>query len=53
MDVHSALDTATECKSELSAANVSIKSVAAKLEEWRNFYSIASAAVRVVENPDN
>ncbi|KAB5556191.1 hypothetical protein DKX38_007100 [Salix brachista] len=53
LDVHSALDKATECKSELSAANVSIKSVAEKLEGWRNFYSIASAAVRVVENPDN
>ncbi|KAB5556188.1 hypothetical protein DKX38_007097 [Salix brachista] len=53
LDVHSALDKATECKSELSAANVSIQSVAAKLEGWRNFYSIASAAVRVVENPDN
>ncbi|KAG5244757.1 pectinesterase inhibitor [Salix suchowensis] len=53
LDVHSALDKATECKSELSAANVSIKSVAEKLEEWRNFYSIASASVRVVENPDN
>ncbi|KAJ6775423.1 hypothetical protein OIU79_018565 [Salix purpurea] len=51
LDVHSALDKAEECKSELSAANVSIKSVAEKLEEWRSFYSIASAAVRVVENP--
>ncbi|KAJ6354169.1 hypothetical protein OIU76_003085 [Salix suchowensis] len=53
LDMHYALDKATECKSKLSAANVSIKSVAEKLEGWRNFYSIASAAVRVVENPDN
>ncbi|KAJ6683086.1 hypothetical protein OIU74_021190 [Salix koriyanagi] len=53
LDMHYALDKATECKSKLSAANVSIKSVAEKLEGWRNFYSISSAAVRVVENPDN
>ncbi|KAJ6683085.1 PLANT INVERTASE/PECTIN METHYLESTERASE INHIBITOR SUPERFAMILY PROTEIN [Salix koriyanagi] len=53
LDMHYALDKATECKSKLSAANVSMKSVAEKLEGWRNFYSIASAAVRVVENPDN
>jgi pectinesterase inhibitor-like protein len=53
LDLHSALDKATECKSELSAAHVSIKSVTDKLEEWGNFYSIASAAVNAVENPEH
>ena len=53
LDLHYALDKATECKSELSAANVSTKCVAEKLEEWTNFYSIACAAVRAVENPED
>ena len=53
LDLHSALDKATECKSELSAAHVSIKSVTEKLEEWGNFYSIASEAVYAVENPEH
>ena len=53
LDLHSALDKATLCKSKLSAAHVSIKSVSDKLEQWGNFYSVASAAVYAVESPEH
>ncbi|KAJ9146101.1 hypothetical protein P3X46_028411 [Hevea brasiliensis] len=50
LDVHYALDNDQYCESALADAKVHAETISSAIEKWKNFYSVAYAAVVAVEN---
>lgn len=50
LDVHYGLDSAQSCETALAAARVHIQSIPPKIQNWKNLFSVAYAAVVTLED---